>query len=263
MNRWSLAFDLGPTFVPFFVLGHPTLEDSLEYMESAVAGGARALELGLPFSDPVADGPVIQTAAFEALQAGFRVGAGLDALARFRRRHPGVAIGLLVYAQLVRVRGFSAFYAAIARAGADACLVADAPVREATRFDRAATDAGVDPVHIAPPNAAQPLLRQVAETSRSFVYCVCRPGVTGDGTEARLPSDRVRQELRAAGAPALVAGFGLSTPEHVAGAAAAGFEGAIVGSAIVRQIQNGARPGSVEGFVRDCVHAAASARKGD
>lgn len=260
MSRFSERLAEGPTFVPFFVLGYPDLERSLALMEAAADAGAKALEVGLPFSDPIADGPVIQTAAMSALRAGFRMESGWQTLARFRARHPQVAVGLLVYAQLTRVQELDAFYARLADAGVDACLVADVPVREADPFVAAALRSGVDPVFIAPPNGAEDVLRQVAQRSQGFVYCVCREGVTGDGGEARLPPQRVVASLRSAGAPGLVAGFGLSTPEHVAEAVRSGLDGAIVGSALVRAIHAGAQEAQVADFVGRCVQAAAQAR---
>jgi tryptophan synthase alpha chain len=253
-SRWNPVLAEGRAFVPFFMLGYPTLDASRRLVDAAVRGGARGLELGLPFSDPIADGPVIQTTAVHALRQGFRLDAGFEALAAIRRDHPTLPIGLLVYANLVRARGLPRFYAAVAGAGVDAVLVADVPVREVQPFVRAALDADVDPVCICPPNASDETVRRVAKVSRSFVYCVCRAGTTGATAEGRVPPASVLSGLERHGGPPAIAGFGLSTPAHVRAAYAAGAAGAIVGSALSRLIieSEAAAEPEVERFVRAC-----------
>ncbi len=237
------------------MLGHPSRGQSRDVIEAAVQAGAAGLELGFPFSDPIADGPVIHAAATTALQGGFRIADAFEQIRDVRQRHPDLPIGLLVYGNLVRRRGLDTFYGDVSKAGVDAVLVADVPMRESGPFVEAASTASVDPVFIAPPNATESTLRSVATHSRSFVYCVCRAGVTGAGTETRLPPRHVVEGLRQFGAAPAVAGFGLSNPEHVFAAHDAGMAGAIVGSALIRIIDEdpAGAPGNVEAFVKACV----------
>lgn len=223
-------------FVPFLVLGDPGAEPSLEAARALIAGGADMLELGIPFSDPIADGPTIQAAAQRALAAGATAAGCFELLTTLRAEHPEVPIGLLVYANLVVGRGRDAFYAQCAAAGVDSVLVADVPTFEAEPFVESARAAGVAPVLIAPPNVDEARLAQIAEWGEGYTYVVTRRGVTGADEEV-APGADVPSRLRALGAAPPVFGFGISRPEHVRSALAAGAAGAISGSAIVRHVE--------------------------
>jgi tryptophan synthase alpha chain len=223
-------------FIPFAMVGDPDLATSERILLALIEGGADALEVGLPFSDPIADGPVIQAAAVRALASGARIEGCFEVLASVRARHPDVPFGILTYANIVAARGLGSFYARAAAAGVDSVLVADVPTREGERFAGAAEQAGIDPVFIAPPNASPATLERVARLSRGYTYCVARKGVTGAGDALHLPPEGLFAALRALGAPPPVLGFGISAPAHVAGAIAAGAAGAISGSAVVSRI---------------------------
>ncbi len=243
MSRYAAMFaalrdrDEG-AFVPFVMVGDPTPEVSEAVVEALVRGGADALELGIPFSDPVADGPTIQRAHLRALGAGAGFHDCLEVVARVRRRHPELPIGLLVYGNVPFCLGLGCFYAVCAQAGVDSVLVPDVPVRESARFSRAARQAGVDPVYIAPPSASAETLDAVAAASRGYVYAVSRVGVTGTehaSSTAGLAESVAR--LRADAAAPVMLGFGISRPDQVAEAVAAGADGAISGSATVRIVE--------------------------
>ncbi len=223
-------------FIPFVVIGDPEPGESLALIRTLIENGADALELGIPFSDPIADGPTIQAATVRALRSRTTPERCFDILKQVREEHPEIPIGLLVYANLVVANGVGAFYLEASRAGVDSVLVADVPAFEATPFVEAAAAHGIDPVFIAPPNAAKALLSKVAELARGYTYVVARAGVTGAGDEMRDQGDIFR-ELAALDAPPAVIGFGISKPEHVRAALAAGARGAISGSAIVRIIE--------------------------
>jgi tryptophan synthase alpha chain len=241
-------------FIPFTVLGDPSPAASAGVLEALVAGGADALELGLPFSDPVADGPVIQAAGVRALAAGTRAADCWRLVAGVRAAHPALPIGLLVYANLVARPGPARFYAAAAEAGVDSVLIADLPLGEAAPFEAAALRAGIAPVFIAPPNAGPERLAAVAARTRGYTYVTTRAGVTGD---ARRDDDGLRDRLatlRRLGAPPPVLGFGIATPDQVRSALAAGAAGAIAGSAIVRRLaEAGDDPGARERGLRALV----------
>lgn len=223
-------------FVPFLALGDPTPDDSAALLRALVEGGADALELGIPFSDPIADGPTIQAAAQRALAAGVTPATCWSLIEGVRAAAPEVPIGLLVYANLVVGRGIETFYARAAEAGVDSVLVADAPTDEAPPFCEAARAAGIAPVMIAPPNADDARLKRIAELGAGYTYVVTRAGVTGANETVSLGS-RLVGTLNDLGAPPPVFGFGISKPEHLRAARAAGAAGAISGSAVVRHIE--------------------------
>jgi tryptophan synthase alpha chain len=224
-------------FVPFCVLGDPTPDESLAIVQALADSGADALELGIPFSDPVADGPTIQAADARALAAGTRPSHAWQIIAELRRAHSELPIGLLVYANLVEARGRDRFYASAAAAGVDSVLVADVPTVEAQPFAQAANSAGIDPVLIATPNASDADLATIASTTRGYTYVVSRTGVTGAESEARLDHAALIAKLSALGAPPSLLGFGISRPDHVRAALSAGARGAICGSAVVALIE--------------------------
>jgi tryptophan synthase alpha chain len=225
-------------FGAFVMLGDPDLERSGAILDALVEGGADMIEVGIPFSDPIADGPTIQAAADRALAAGATPAACFEILRSFRARHPDVPVGVLTYANLVLARGRDTFYRACAEAGVDSVLVADAPVMEAEPFAAAAREHGIDPVLIAAPNTPHQTLSRVAELCRGYTYCVARAGVTGTETEMQLNHGALLGQLRELGAPPPVLGFGISTPDHVRAALDAGAAGVISGSAIVKLMEH-------------------------
>jgi len=224
-------------FVPFVTLGDPSPELSLRVIDALVEGGADALELGIPFSDPLADGPTIQNATLRAFAAGTTTSQCFEMLATIRRKYPDLPIGLLMYANLVFTNGVDAFYARCAEAGVDSVLVADVPIEESAPFRQAALRHGVAPIFICPPNASDTLLREIASHGRGYTYLLSRAGVTGAENRASLPLQHLIDKLREYHAAPPLQGFGISEPEQVKEAIAAGAAGAISGSAIVRIIE--------------------------
>ncbi len=231
-------------FGAFLMLGDPDLETSARLLDAAVEGGADMIEVGIPFSDPVADGPVIQAAAKRALDAGVRVEHCFDLIAGFRERHPNVPVGILTYANLVVAR--AGFMRDAAEAGADSLLIADVPALEAERFTQEMRQAGIEPVLIAAANTPEPTLKRIAELSRAYTYCVSRAGITGTHAGGQFDAGLV-ERVRQAGAPPPVFGFGISAPEHVRAALNAGAAGLICGSAIVDLASRG---GNIADLVR-------------
>lgn len=246
-------------FGAFVMLGDPDLETSSAILDALVDGGADMLEVGIPFSDPVADGPVIQAAAVRALQRGVRPADCFALLEQFRARHADVPVGILTYANIVVARGQDAFYAAAAKAGVDSVLVADVPALEASPFCAAARRHGVDPVLIAAVNTPPERLKEIARAGAGYTYCVARAGVTGADQEVRFDHADMLNILSQAGAPPPVFGFGIAKPEHVQTALKAGAAGVISGSAIVALIErHGAQaPSEVRAFVSRMVAACA------
>lgn len=223
-------------FVPFITLGDPTPEMSLEIVRELLSSGADALELGIPFSDPIADGPTIQASVRRALSQGTTPRVCFDLLARIRAEQPSTPMGLLVYANLVVANGLDSFYRSVAAAGVDSVLVADVPVAESGPFADAACRHGIDPVLIVPPNATGERLRKIAATTHGYTYVVARAGITGADDEVALAARDLLDRLRELRAPPGLVGFGISRPEHVRTVLDAGAAGAISGSAIVELV---------------------------
>lgn len=241
MSRFA---DLIPTvraegrgaFVPFLVLGDPDLPTSVELARALCESGADALELGFPFSDPPADGPVIQAADARALNAGTTPPACFEAIAAIRT-FSQVPISLLVYYNLVLRFGVEAFYARAAEVGVDAVLIADLPPEHAEEVLAAAETHGVDPVFLASELSTPERLARIAASCRGYVYCLARVGVTGTREDLGAGVGESLARFREAFDLPLLLGFGISSPEQVRAALASGADGVIVGSAIVRQIE--------------------------
>ncbi|OEE39205.1 tryptophan synthase subunit alpha, partial [Vibrio anguillarum] len=141
-------------FVPFVTIGDPDPEQSLRIMQTLVEAGADALELGIPFSDPLADGPTIQGANIRALDAGTTPDICFELITKIRAQYPDLPIGLLMYANLVYSRGIENFYQRCKNAGVDSVLIADVPTNESREFVAAADKYGIQPIFIAPPTAS-------------------------------------------------------------------------------------------------------------
>ncbi|WP_391087289.1 tryptophan synthase subunit alpha [Vibrio sp. NH-UV-68] len=243
MNRYEAMFArLGEknqgAFVPFVTVGDPTPEHSLNIMQTLVEAGADALELGIPFSDPLADGPTIQGANIRALESATTPEICFDAISKIRQQYPELPIGLLMYANLVYSRGIDNFYQRCAQAGVDSVLIADVPTNESEEFVIAAKHHGIQPIFIAPPTASDATLQSVAQLGGGYTYLLSRAGVTGAETKANMPVADMIDNLNRFDAPPALLGFGISEPEQVKQALQAGAAGAISGSAVVKIIEN-------------------------
>ncbi len=242
MDRYQTMFDQlqrqqRGAYVPFVMLGDPDQATSVEIICALIEGGADALELGFPFSDPIADGPVIQKAGLRALASKIGQQACFDIIAEVRKRYPDIPIGLLLYSNLVFHTGIDAFYQKAAEAGVDSVLLADVPLREASLFQQAAKQHNIHHILIAPPNADDDALQAIAKASSGYIYLLGRAGVTGTDTAANAPVSQMVSRLNAyQGAPCII-GFGISSPAQVAQAVKDGAAGAIAGSATVKIIE--------------------------
>ena len=226
-------------FVAFVNLCDPTPEISLEILEALIAAGADALELGIPFSDPCADGPVIAASAHRALVNGAGTAKCLDVIRRFRAKHPDVPISIMLYINLVFAPTPDKFFKECAAAGVDAVLIPDLPVnmREVDKtFDEAADKYGIDLIAIVPPAVDDKHLVRIAKYAKGYTYLLSRPGITGADKEAGMPLMQSVEKLEANGAAPGILGFGVSKPEHVRHALEHGAAGVVVGSAIVKII---------------------------
>ena len=251
MNRIDTVFgklkgDGRTAVVPYICCGDPYADATADIMLALAQGGADVIELGVPFSDPIADGPVNQRAAVRALAAGTKLSAILQLVARHRDKL-GIPIVLFTYFNPIHARGVERFAEQAAASGVDGVLCVDLPPDEGEReFIPAMREQGVDTIFLLAPTSTRDRVNKVAACSSGFIYYVSRTGVTGE--RAALPSELVRdiKKLRKRLGQPLAVGFGLSTPEQVA-AVGEIADGVVVGSALVRLIEE---QGSDPGFPR-------------
>jgi len=239
MNRFQSIFDDANrrVLLPFFTLGDPVPEVSLEIIIAAVKAGADALELGIPFSDPIADGPTNQRAMARALNAGMCFDMALTILKSVRDCFPALPIGLLVYYNLLHRRGLDRAIADLALAGVDAVVSADCPLEESGPLEAALDKHGMGAIQMIAPNTPDARAMLLFERSSAFTYVLSGFGTTG--TKEHLDPRTVARvkHLRQLGARHMVVGFGISQPQQVQAIWKAGANGAIVGSRFTQIIE--------------------------
>jgi tryptophan synthase alpha chain len=224
------------TYVPF---GYPDRQATSALLDAAVAGGADWIELGLPFSDPSADGPTLQAASAQALRGGATVAEAFACLAAFRRRHPAVPVVAMTYANLVHRRGWDGFAKELATAGGDGLIVPDVPLEESAPLRAALGSAGLAHVPLVAPTTPDARMAAIAATATGFLYVVASVGVTGQADPGQLMQDAVRRSKAARPGLPLAVGFGIRGPDDVRRAIAAGAQAAIVGSQLVPALAQG------------------------
>ena len=231
----SIEFKNPPSLVAYLTCGDPDLRTSLDVALAAIDAGAEVLELGVPFSDPVADGPVIQRASERALRNHVSLEDVLKLAAEIRRESDA---GLIVFTYLnpIMRMGMGKFAAAAANVGVEGALVTDLPVEEAGEYLKQMRKHGLATVFLAAPTSTDERLKRICEVSTGFVYAVSRTGVTGARKELADDAQTLVQRLRKFTNLPIVVGFGISQPEHFA-AVGKFADGAAVGTAIVHTIE--------------------------
>lgn len=222
-------------FIPYLTAGDPDLRTTGELLHALAAGGADLIELGVPFSDPIADGPVNQRAAVRALASGTHLTGILRMVARERARLDRPVV-LFTYYNPILAYGVERFAEQAADSGIDGVLCVDLPPEEAAEYRGALGERGIDTIFLLAPTSDRERVKRVSQASTGFVYYVSRTGVTGQRDE--LPPELLREAKRLrrkVGLP-LAVGFGISTPQHV-GRVARVADGVVVGSALVRLVE--------------------------
>ena len=248
MNRYEEAFKKAKArresaLIPFAVAGDPGPDEFLEAIKAYVDGGADVLEIGYPFSDPVADGPVNQRAAQRAISAGLNHPLFFS-LVKEIRSFTDIPIGLLTYANTIHHLGAETFCKKAERAGIDSILTADMPPEESVNLDAQMHKHGIGRVYIVSELTPDDRMRYIGNRVDSFVYVVSRPGVTGADTALSSSVKATLTRLkRVSNKPAAV-GFGIATPKHVREVTGAGAQGVIVGSALVNMIEDAVKKGA-------------------
>jgi tryptophan synthase alpha chain len=249
----SLKHENRKGLIAYLTAGDPTPVRTPALVAAMVRGGADLIELGVPFSDPIADGPVIQRAGERALKAGTTLAAVLQ-IARQIRAGSEVPLLLFTYLNPVLAYGLERLAADAAASGIDGCLLTDASVEEAESYVGAMHRHGLDTVFLAAPTSTQRRIRLVAQYSTGFVYLVSRTGVTGEQDSLSASVAPLVQAVRAATNLPLAVGFGISKPAHVAELGRL-VEAVVVGSAFVRLIErnadNPALETMLEAFTRE------------
>ena len=247
-----ITFAKKPGLVIYLTAGDPDLATTREMAIAAIDNGADVIELGVPFSDPLADGPVIQRASERAVAKGTRLTDVLVICKEIRAARPQAGIILFSYLNPVIRLGLAAFAKAAKDAGADGVLLTDMIVEEAAEYLAAMRANDLAPVFLAAPTSPDERLKAIAEHSRGFVYAISRVGITGTQAELASDAEQLVKRLKQFTTLPIALGFGISTPAHVQ--AVAGFaDAAVVGSAIVGLVEKTPAteaPRAVGDFVR-------------
>lgn len=222
----------GAAFMPYVCCGDPNEKFTVKLVKALVENGADAIEFGIPFSDPIADGKAIQAASQRSLSAGMTPRKAIATIAKLRREGVTVPIVAMTYYNIVFAAGEREFLEALKKAGADGLIVPDLPLEEANGLSAACRKVGIDFVRFVTPNCSDARVRRIASGASGFLYAVAVFGTTGarKGVDARAIK-LVRRAKRITELP-LCAGFGIATPKHAKEFAKAGADGVIVGSEI-------------------------------
>jgi len=232
--------------MPYMMGGYPTLESSLRIGQACVDAGADVIELGVPYSDPLADGPVIQAAGTTALGNGANLAGVLEVA---RALSGQVAVVLMCYANMVFAPGVGQFVERLARSGASGLIVPDLPLEEAEPVLDACDAGGLALVPLAAPTTTDARLAAIGERARGFLYAVSVLGTTGERRELPDSARSMIARAKAASAAPVALGFGIATPEHARQAADAGADGVIVGTRLVRAAGEAREPAEAVGAV--------------
>ena len=247
-----ISFPNKPGLVVYLTAGDPDLATTQAMAIAAIDNGADVIELGVPFSDPLADGPVIQRASERAVAKGTRLTDVLGICKEIRAARPNAGLILFSYLNPVLRLGLSAFARAAKAAGADGVLLTDMIVEEADEYLKLMHENGLAPVFLAAPTSPDARLKAITENSQGFVYAISRVGITGTQAELASDAEALVKRLKQFTKLPIALGFGISTPQHVR-AVAEFADAAVVGSAIVALIERtppADAPRAVGEFVR-------------
>ena len=256
MTKIADAFGKEKTaLMPYFTIGYPDYETSLDVITACVDAGADLMELGMPFSDPLADGPTIQHSTQVALENGITVKDCLKAVAELRENGVKIPLILMGYINPVLAYGMEKFVTDAAQAGASGFIIPDMPPSEAKEMTEFCEKSGLDIIFLLPPNSSDERMRVVTELSRGFVYLVSVLGITGERDALPVALSAFVAKVRKLTQKPLAVGFGISTPEQ---AAAVGevADGVIVGSALIKAVGQADDPvGAAREFVQNLKEA--------
>ena len=241
----------------FITAGDPNAATTSALLDALVCAGVDFIELGMPFSDPMADGPAIQAASLRALKGGMTLAGTLELAAKFRKRHPNTPLILMGYYNPIYIYGNGRFIADALAAGVDGLIIVDLPPEEDTELCLPAKDAGLKFIRLVTPTSDETRLPAILAEASGFVYYVSVLGITGTKSAAGDSISDAYQRIRAQTELPIVAGFGIRTPAQAAEAASL-TDGAVVGSAVVDIIANNLTDTPQEGIKDDIVQKVAT-----
>ena len=241
----------------FITAGDPDAATTSALLDALVGAGVDFIELGMPFSDPMADGPAIQAASLRALKGGMTLAGTLELAAEFRKRHPDTPLILMGYYNPIYIYGNDRFIADALAAGVDGLIIVDLPPEEDTELCLPAKDAGLKFIRLVTPTSDETRLPAILAEASGFVYYVSILGITGTKSAAGDSISDAYQRIRAQTELPIVAGFGIRTPAQAAEAASL-TDGAVVGSAVVDIIANNLTDTPQEGIKDDIVQKVAT-----
>ncbi len=239
--------------MPYLMAGFPSLRESIEIGLACVEAGADVIELGVPYSDPLADGPVIHQAATTALAAGISLAGALEVAGTLAQRIPVV---LMCYANMVFAPGLDAFLDRLARTQASGLIVPDLPLEEAAPVRRACRRAGIALVPLLAPTSTPARMAQIGQVAEGFLYAVSVVGTTGERSALAERFEQIVAGAKASSSVPVAVGFGIATPEHAVQAASAGADGVIVGTRLVRAAAESKEPAQAVGALVGAMAAA-------
>ena len=221
-------------YIPYICAGDPNKEFTISVVERLSESGADIIELGLPFSDPVADGPTIQKAMCRSIDGGFKVKDVFEIVSSVRARGIAKPIVLMTYANLILRTGWKEFCDMAATSGADAILPVDIPIEESSELDKCASDRGLDIIRLIAPTTSDSRIEQILSRASGFVYAVSVAGVTGSRETLQESATKLLRRVTSRSEIPVVLGFGISKPEHIGLALASGASGVVEGSELIR-----------------------------
>ncbi|QCI24916.1 tryptophan synthase subunit alpha [Buchnera aphidicola (Rhopalosiphum padi)] len=233
----NLSFLKEGCFVPFVVIGDPSLETSLKIIETLIESGADALELGIPFSDPLADGPTIQNASLRSLSKKNTFLKCFEVIKNIRNKYLNLPIGILLYANLIYNYGIKNFYDKCFQSGIDSVLIADVPIEEYSYFYKIANRYDIDSIFICPPDADNIFLSKLSLYAKGYIYLLSRSGVTGIEKEIISLSNVFINRVKKYNSLPLLQGFGIGNAIQIQRSLLSGTNGVICGSAIINIIE--------------------------
>ena len=239
MNRIESAFKNKPIFMPYFPLGYPDLETSVDVIEALAKNGADLIEVGLSFSDPLADGPVIQQATQVALEKGITIKKSLEAVKELRKRGVTIPFILMGYFNPMLAYGLEKFIHDAREAGADGFIIPDLPLEEAGEFQSLVGDMPL--IQMLAPTSPDERMEAIARNAKGFIYLVSVTGVTGERREVSNDLGNLIARVRSHTSAPVCVGFGIGTPEQAVQVGQLA-DGVIVGSACVKTIGGSKTP---------------------
>lgn len=254
MSRIKSAFDGKKAFIAFLTAGDPDFESSLENFRAVIRGGADLVEVGIPFSDPIAEGPVIQEADLRSLSSGMTTDRVFE-MVSILRKETEIPLVFMTYANPVYQYGADRFFANAAAAGADGIIIPDCPYEEKGEFYETAKKHGIDLISMIAPTS-EDRIRMIASEAEGFIYVVSSMGVTGVRSEITTDLGSIVKSIKEVTDVPAAIGFGISTPEQARKMAAVA-DGAIVGSAMVRIVAAEGKnaPKTLEEYVKSMKQA--------